>query len=346
MTKYKVFPSDIFNHKNLTAKQRKLMVFLHLIHVNGIVPLISIQRRWEEKGDVHGRLSSQLRHHLIALEKQGYIERYKNGSKFTAVKINFDRIDSIKVGYIRSEIPENLGLSLTDIYVFCAAQLISPKAKNHLCYIAKKCGIDKDLVARSAKSLSKANFFEAYTFEKDNFKNISYRISKQYVMKFRQPKKPRNKGVNKVDEISEQRINNKLLLNKTLHKGLKFIKKQEEFDRLRIVMSRPKRASEYSKLGHLNHLKKLVRRKMSYIHEGFETKFDNLVNSRLKTMEGLVFKNDYAFVGYVLACFNTKVRYDIEKPREKRVKTPQNSETIHNSVKIGGILSKIMKKFG
>ena len=343
---YRFFEKNLLTDANLIKSQKEVLIFLSLIHIDGIIPLVSLNRRWTMSNvDSSVRLSKQLRKILNDLKKKEYIDYNKVGCKITAIKLNPRLLSPETRVYVKSEIPQNIKLTLSEIFAFGIYQAFSTIDFPSFSSFAKKVGIDPGSLSKYTVKLKEFGYLQQSKEKRNLHKVFITRISNKWVLKFRQPAKTQvNSPVNNMGRFSSQLINN-ILLNKTLKEIIRFKKSKERFNSFQDLCNSEKKAWQYQHLpiSHLRILKSSVQKRLKgkdcfdRVHN-LNKSFDYVISTLLQKNKHLIFKNDMAFVAYCAQVIKSfTVKSNNWKPFEK------TKERIHPS-SVGDILKNLSSR--
>lgn len=318
---------------------KKILLLLNLIHFDKFVEIDTIHCAYRRKFSVEGlKLPSQLREHLNILARQNYIKIKYDGVKISGVELNLDRIDSGKVAYIRSDIPRNLNLSLSQIYSFCSSQAYSNLKHAKMGFVSSQNGMHRTTYSKHAKALHKKGFFSQSTGKKGKFNYTTYRIADRLTMKFRQIKGL----VSDLYEKPTQKINNKLL-NINYYRKQKILEKKIRKINFDLSIRRSVVSNQLHSISSekFNFLVSIVRKRLGRKELGVEKKIDFYIYNYFKKSKPKFFRNLFCLANYLSSAIKNKAAAPEVKKQLRQTAVVETSVSIHAQKSIGSLLSKL-----
>lgn len=351
--KFKFVEKSLLNDKNLSKTQRMIMVFLSMIQLQGVIPIVSLARRWN-MSKTKTQLTSQVKKHLHDLEEKGYISMVFNGKAHTAIKLAEKYANPTQGVYINAKIPADLTLNVAELYMVYVYQAYSTLKFPSYQEISKKIGIPRETISEYCQKLITKGYFTQTVEIRNGFKVKITRLAPKYVMKLRQPSK--NKAVNNKNEFVAQLIK---FIN--LNKTLKYVLRKKSFEEkkkyYKDLFQAPKKAWQYKHLEreYLDNLK--IRFKNSWSKRNYssfcskvERTFDYVINTFSHQIKDKEFKNDQHFLNFC-ACiaknYLRKMNYQNRIRNAQRLDDMSNEERraknhISSAFSIGNILKGII----
>jgi len=338
LLKFKIINSDIFTIKDLSLSSKKILLLLNLIHFDKFIEIETIHCAYRRKFSVEGmKLPSQLREHLNILARENYIKIKHDGVKISGVELNLDRMDSGNVAYIRSDIPKNLNLSISQIYSFCSSQAYSNLKHAKMGYVSAQNGMHRTTYAKHAKALHKKGLFSKSNGKKGQFNYTTYRIAERVTLKYRQIKR----AVNDLYEKPTQKINNKLL-NINYYRKQKFLEKKIKKVNFDLSIRRSVASNRLHSISseHFNFLVSIVRKRLGTKELRLEKKIDFYIYTYFKKVEPKFFRNLFCLANYLISAIKNKPAAP-EVKKQLRQTVVETSITMHAQKSIGSLISKL-----